>query len=482
MNRFPPINPTIALAVLLTLLVATPMSAAANSDKSTKSADSAATPAGKGEGDSAGSMAIESTIFAYAALAADADKLAQAISPKVSGQVVVIATPADFTSLVQWRIVMAQADLLHGRARSTLKSLTDIPIPPEFAGVTQKGVAFGAGPVPSAADIQTLVQTAASISAVNESLSVASAALTTTPLANLLAARLSEKGVAVYIPATYPPGLLRRSNLEETFIGNKLHQLEDDRTDAITQTELSLQALADAKQLKELHGTPEMGAQKSAEIEAGKSAALRFKYLYENKINAGIAALASIVQAIDNFEATLLTGQASAAPSPKPKKEKTADSPAPGPPNGPKPLAPPPHPADPAPSSDDADDPASPEKATSASTSTLPQILLADLLAHQIWNGVEAPDAETLNRLHILVLQTLESGGGQLTRSSLFSGSRIYFSGGAVSTFSLYSVDGAVECGGYAYAYRGYIKNSEFTKALDANTAPSGAVETNCRK
>lgn len=480
MNRFPPINPTIVLAVLLTLLVTVPMSAAANSDKSTKSADSAATPAGKAEGDSAGSMAIESTIFAYAALAADADKLAQAISPKVSGQVVVIATPADFTSLVQWRIVMAQADLLHGRARSTLKSLTDIPIPPEFAGVTKKGAAFGAGPVPSAADIQTLVQTAASISAVNESLSVASAALTTTPLANLLAARLSEKGAAVYIPATYPPGLLRRSNLDETFIGNKLHQLEGDRTDAITQTELSLQALADAKQLKELHGTPEMGAQKSAEIEAGKSAALRFKYLYENKINAGIAALASIVQAIDNFEAALLTGQASAAPAPKAKKEKPSESA--GPPNGPKPLVAPPHPADPEASADDADDAATPEKAISASPSTLPQILVADLLAHQIWNGVEAPDAETLNRLHILVLQTLESGGGQLTRSSLFSGSRIYFSGGAVSTFSLYSVDGALECGGYAYAYRGYIKNSEFTKALDANTAPSGAVETNCRK
>ena len=48
-------------------------------------------------------MAIESVLFAYKALGADAKKISIAVDNSVKDKIVVIATPADFAGLVQWR-------------------------------------------------------------------------------------------------------------------------------------------------------------------------------------------------------------------------------------------------------------------------------------------------------------------------------------------------------------------------------------------
>jgi hypothetical protein len=69
-----------------------------------------------------------------------------------------------------------------------------------------------------------------------------------------------------------------------------------------------------------------------------------------------------------------------------------------------------------------------------------------------------------------------------MTKSNAFLGTRIYFNGGAVTTFGLYGFDGVVQCGGIAYAYGGYAKDDDFPDSLDGDNAhPVGKIETSCK-
>ena len=71
-----------------------------------------------------GSSPIEATMFAYAALDADADNIATAINASKSGPFIV-TTSTDIPVILQWRTVLAQADSLDTRldyARSVLQA------------------------------------------------------------------------------------------------------------------------------------------------------------------------------------------------------------------------------------------------------------------------------------------------------------------------------------------------------------------------
>jgi hypothetical protein len=69
-----------------------------------------------------------------------------------------------------------------------------------------------------------------------------------------------------------------------------------------------------------------------------------------------------------------------------------------------------------------------------AAAASLPQLLYADYLLRNI-----------ASTSYFVTLHALESGGNTLTQSNLFAGSHIFFSGGAVSTFSLYKPDGHLQ-------------------------------------
>jgi hypothetical protein len=529
-------------------------------------------------GGGGGTMAIESVLFAYKALAEDAEKIAGSVRNNVTGKIVVIATPADFANLVQWRATMYQAKLLDDRAVSAIHSLTAINIPVSFDNV-QKNVPKLGGPfIASPADVQALIQTLASIFAVNESLSASSGSLTTTPLTNLLAGQLRHAGSAVYVPSVYAPSLLRREDLQETFIGVRLQQLEADRQNAVIESQRYSQALADAQTILStaaaqtslsitsvsptsgppgtevtIKGTNFGAAQLGSTVTfngtaatvvtnwspttivvkaptpppggnitgnvvvtvGGKTSigvnftqaaapgppvaaaappksysadqirdAADFMNSHQQTINLKVTALSSIVAAIDTFESSLLTGQT--APPTTSNQGNGQQSPNTGtPPGGPAAS-----PAPPVQNNNNGGNPTGGNTANAPTPSTpnttgspLQQILPSDLLAHQIWNGAEVPADAQLDTLRILVVQTLESGGNQLTKSNLFLGSRIYFNGGAVATFGLYEIDGNLECGGFAYAYGGYAKDDDFRKAMAVfKTHPVGEIESSCRQ
>jgi len=445
-----------------------------------------------------GSMAIESTIFAYRALTADANKIYEAIKPKVKGQTVVIATPADFTSLVQWRTLMYQAGLLDKRALSATSKLEAILIPPFFSNVRKDVPKLGGPFIASPADVQTLIQTLASVFAVNQSLSVSAGALTSAPLTSFLAGQLRQNGIATYVPSVYAPNLLGRDNLEDTFIGKRLCQLEADRQKAVDDAQNYSQALTDAQTILSTGSSPPPAAPPVPPAPAAgpappistytaeqKAQAASFRDSYTQTINLKVAALASIVSAIDTFEATLFTGQPSSALNQgnNPPSGPAANNPPGGPAANPLPPVQgagtnPPGATNP---TGTAPTPSGPN----AAGSPLQQILASDLLAHQIWGGTESPGEDILDKLHILIVQTLESGGGQLTKSNLFLGSRIYFSGGTVATFALYRIDGGLDCGGYAYAYGGYAEDDKFgkmiEKMIEKKTYPIVGSDSSCQ-
>jgi len=481
-------------------------------------------PAGNNQGASApgitgggsGSMAIESVLFAYKALGEDARNISDAVSGRVNGKIVVVATPADFASFLQWRTTMYQAALLDKRANSAIAAMRS-GIPSSFGNVPKNAQTLGGPTGPflgSPSDVQTLIQTLASIFAVNESVSASYGSLTSTPLTNLLAAKVQKAGAKVYVPAVYPPNLFQNDGLENTFIGQRLDKLEQDRQDAVAAAQEYAQALNQANTI--LSGSASLYTQQQ------KTDASNFKQNYASVSQLRAAELSSAIAAIDNFESTLLTGQPAASstqangqgqqqqtnPANGPQAAPNAAAPGAGTPTaGPaqKPTPPVGAPASPNPTSPNTtgqaaapgpnqgqgngntSGPNGPSPATPTYPSTagtpLQQMLASDLLARQIWGGKEPDEAAQNEDIVILVVQTLESGGEQMTKSNLFMGSRVYFNGGAVATFALYGIDGVLQCGGFAYAYGGYSKDDDFGDALKRQKLnPTGEIESNCEQ
>jgi hypothetical protein len=100
-------------------------------------------------------------------------------------------------------------------------------------------------------------------------------------------------------------------------------------------------------------------------------------------------------------------------------------------------------------------------------SSHLTAVLLADGLAAKLGvdpdTGILSPEDEA--SLHILLITALESGGSVDKSSSLLS-STVNYSGGSVGTYSLFSIDGDLECSGNVYEHAGPIKDKDFQEQL----------------
>jgi hypothetical protein len=92
-------------------------------------------------------------------------------------------------------------------------------------------------------------------------------------------------------------------------------------------------------------------------------------------------------------------------------------------------------------------------------------VLAADGLAQELGVGVDgAVPAESIWQ-HVLILKALESGGSQITHSNIF-GSKVFFSGGAVASYSLFTLNGHLSCSGNVYDYGGYLRAEDFARAF----------------
>lgn len=439
---------------------------------------------GPSPGITGGTSPIESVLFAYKALASDGAAISGQINSLLSGHtpaIVVIATPADISAIIQWRAVMGQLSVLDERAEASgLLATPDIPQysrPVSSPTPPTPSARFGLSPT-GAGEVQTLAQTAltlAGIFAVNESLASSAGAITDVPLINVVARDLRSNSVAVFVPSVYAPNLLHNTALENTYIWDRLTELEGKRVDVLNEVQEYLQALDDATTVA---AAPDSSQYSAADKVLAKNFANEAK-----TIAALVADLNSIVAAIDTFEGTLFSGQTT-NPSSNANPNATNNNNANTVPNGAStgttgttgPMA-----NNNAPGTIGANNPAPSLQLGGGNQSggtTLQQILLGDLLAHQIWAGADPPSENVLNTIHVLSVHALESGGGLLTKSWLIIGSRIYFSGGAVATFSLFGVNGGVECSGFAYDYSGYVREKHFEHELRADKQTSAVITT----
>lgn len=423
---------------------------------SPQSNQASSTPAGI----TGGSSPIESTLFSYAALNADAGAISAGVSGKVGdGATIVITTPTDVSAFIQWRAVIGQGETLLSRLRDAQFELNGVgapavapiaalcvppaPAPAVVPGQLPKvGSPFISGP----SDVQTAIQTIASITAINQTLAPSSGSMTDLPLINLVGDLLKEKST-VYVPSLLTPASLDDTDLGDGPLVNLLWDLEDERTKAYHLQDLASGLLADWQVAATNKGNSCTSAQ------AASAAALVSKWTPPSQ------ALAAVLASVDGFESSLFSGQGqsqNAGPSGQ-NGNQSAQTATPG-------ATPAPPLVGGSPSQSPSQTPSS--QPTAAAGNTLQQILAVDLLYQQLPKNVPPDSKVPLKNVHFLEVHALESGGAVQTKSNLFLGSRLYLSGGAVATFTLFDHSGKVECGGVAYGYQGYVKLEEVADAL----------------
>jgi hypothetical protein len=166
-------------------------------------------------------------------------------------------------------------------------------------------------------------------------------------------------------------------------------------------------------------------------------------------VAAATAEVTQTINAVDGFETSLFTGQGFSPSPPQNGAQSSAQMAAPGQPQA---------------------APAAAQPVTSSGTA-FQQLLYADLMLQQLKASTAISD------VYLLSVHALESGGDAMTKSSLFVGSRVLFSGGAVATFSLFRNDGTFMCSGVSYGYRGFIQEKDISAAIaDASRSAHDAL------
>jgi uncharacterized repeat protein (TIGR01451 family) len=346
------------------------------------------------------------------------------------------------------------------------------------------------GAIPSfsslATSAATLLQQAF---AVTQTLSPYQNNLTDAPLINMMARQLRHYGVPAYVPSVYTPNLLRNGNLEDTYIWQELVALEQHRA------QLWLDVAQGSGNLSEAQFVIQ-NATKYTATDVNKAE------IYAGQMQSLIASAQAVANSIDSFEVSLFGGQTTAQ-STNPGTQQNANNQGNNtqtagtqgnPSNQQTPGAPP---AQQTPATQNNNNsqqntnnnqnpnaqqtPGGQQNSqnqsgsTSPAQSVLPQILVSDLLAHSIWDDSQSwkhsvddlrKFREKLETVNFLTVHALESGGSQLNKSNFFYGTHIFFSGGAVMTFALYNVSGDVTCSGFAYNYRGNVREKNYERVL----------------
>jgi hypothetical protein len=330
--------------------------------------------------------------------------------------------------------------------------------------------------------IPTFVQLAqflATAFAVNQTLTAAQGPMTDTPLIGMVARHLREAHVEVFVPSIYTPNLLRQGDLSDTYLWTALTDLDRERS------KLWIDLAAASRLLNQANFvTLNPAKYRPAEV--------REALLFAGEAQAYINSAQLVATTIDSFEASLFGGQAPASSSGAPGTASPSGSASPSGNPSPSGSAAPgagTTPAGPTPASasaftgTQATTQAVPNSAapTLQGSNILPQILGSDLLAQRLWEGVPLTGAnfpELTNGVNFLALHALQSGGSQVSKSNIFYGVHIFFSGGAVMTFSLYEARGDLVCSGFAYNYRGDVREKNYERALRSGPAHNAILNT----
>ncbi len=158
MKKSVPVRISITILCIACLLGPAPLAAQQSPGPSSPS----------GQGITGGTAPIESTLFAYRALASDVDSVSSEILTVARGNKVVFGTAPDVAAFTQWRSIMGEALLLNGREVGILGALeqpfitmfnpTQLPPPTLNVTVTPLGL-FTQGQVASFSVVVTNTST-----------------------------------------------------------------------------------------------------------------------------------------------------------------------------------------------------------------------------------------------------------------------------------------------------------------------------------
>ena len=415
----------------------------AQNSRSSSSDDS--TSAGQ-QTKSGAATSIEAEALAYKALMANAEEIGDEIATallRIPGRktVVIISNP-DVSNFLEWRTALGQIDLISNRAESIVYKGARRP---DYEAVPATPVYVPTSTIP---EELTSTQTAeqvflalASAAAVNEGFTGVSGSTKDAPFVNMVARELMVRHIRVLAPNLYIPGLFSGFDLRQTIIFQRLANLDHLRDGLQQEVDATNQNLAESKKI--------VDGKVSTATPGDKE--LAQQYLLD-----GTTYLQRLINArntIDKYSESLFTttqSQSQTQRSTQPANTQSQDS-----------------------ASVNASKTDTNKTISMLNPSTVPfaRLLSADFLANAMWSDVAPPANEPIDRtkVHVLVLQSLESGGAVITRGNLFTGKRLFFSGGVVNTFMLLDTDGAVECSGNVYEYEGFTKGDDLVRHLRRN-------------
>lgn len=127
--------------------------------------------------------------------------------------------------------------------------------------------------------------------------------------------------------------------------------------------------------------------------------------------------------------------------------------------------------------------PTAPASPNSPTESHFAAVLAADQLAQEMgFSGTGSAGSNTTWQ-HLVWLEALESGGSVEKEGGLF-GSKVYFGGGAVDTYSVFRFDGQLVCAGNVYNFQPPVRmdnlEKTFQKGLSDDPTKSPLLQSTC--
>ena len=108
------------------------------------------------------------------------------------------------------------------------------------------------------------------------------------------------------------------------------------------------------------------------------------------------------------------------------------------------------------------------------SPSRLESALNADGLAQRLGADPNTGQIPPNSPHHVLMVKALESGGSVNKSSNIF-GTKMSYSGGSVGTYTLFNLNGELECSGNVYDYAGPVSAAKFEAQLRSAIPDPGA-------
>ncbi|HEY1866760.1 MAG TPA: hypothetical protein VGG70_00595 [Candidatus Cybelea sp.] len=426
--------------------------------------------------------AIESAVFEYQAMAGNAHNIDLQIISAINltthpRPYVVVATSADIGLILRLQTTLGEAALVKDRVIAVYKALRSDTVfqckspvtrgrtpatappsktqrltalaPPAPPPAAAPPAGWLASALANASSVAALLPAIQSLAMVSETAVPAAGDLSDISLITAIAGELHASGATALVPSFYPPQLATQP-FSGTLIGRTISDLEKWRADMYDEANKRILS-------------PQ--CQYTTTDKKGNTVVVNLAV-----VNQMIAAVTSAAALLDKFEGQLFGGTMAATPVIAPAPPTPAAPPAGG---GAKPLA-----AGADSPGKASDSPKPTAQPPGSGGSALEQLLYADLTLQQLGATVERPYISSKN-VYFVSVHNPNSGGTTLTAAA-FLGSRVFYSGGAVSTFSIFDANaGTLLCSGISYAYRGSVSQHQMQLGInDAQNPglPNGAA------